>query len=229
MEGNWQGSVLEGGRERPRGYDKLTLPLMLALLVLFLASCSASLGKSQSRRIPTPSPTRSSYTEMTSIPISRPTPPGLDDEQMFQALAALGQPAKAILISLEQQVLYAYEQDTLVRWSYVTTGRPELQSPRGFYAVIRHLHPATLYSKWPPGSPYYYPPVHVNYALPFLGTDFLLHDYSERHYYGPGTNVWHQNPDGTWETGSHGCVEVPLDAMQWLYDWAPDGTPVVLY
>jgi hypothetical protein len=229
MAGNGHEGVLEGGRERPGGYGKAALPLMLALLVLFLAGCSGSLGKPQSQRVPVPGPTRASYTEMASIPFSKPMPPNLDDEQMFQALAALSHPAKAILVSLEHQVLYAYEQDTLVRWSYVTTGRPELQSPRGFYAVTRHLHPVTLYSKWPPGSPYYYPPVHANYALRFLGTDFLLHDYSERHYYGPGTNVWHQNPDGTWETGSHGCVEVPLDAMQWLYDWAPDGTPVVLF
>ncbi len=227
MTGHDRGERLESAHKRRGGSRKMALPLVL--LLVCLASCSGSLSHQQSQRTLAPSPTRASYTGMASTPPPKPMPPGLDDTHLFQTLAKLGHPAKAILVSLEHQVLYSYEQDSLVKWSYVTTGRPELQSPRGFYAVTGHLHPVTLYSKWPPGSPYYYPPVYVHYALRFLGTDFLLHDYTERHYYGPGTNVWHQNPDGTWETGSHGCVEVPLDMMQWLYDWAPEGTPVVLY
>lgn len=155
-------------------------------------------------------------------------PPGLS-EQQTQILAELGHPGKALLVSIANQTLYAYQDDTLVAWSYVTTGRPELQTPRGFYSVLQRLYSVMFYSKWPPGSPYYYPPAHVNYALRFLGTDFFLHDYSSRHYYGPGTNVWHQNPDGTWETGSHGCIEAPLAFMQWLSTWVSLGTPIVVY
>lgn len=229
MKGDYRGKVLGSGRKRQGNSGKMVLPLALVLLVLFLVGCSGSLDNQPSQQILAPSPTRASYTGMTSVATPTPTPPGLGDAQQLQTLARLGHPAKAILVSLEYQVVYAYEQDSLVRWSYVTTGRPELQSPRGVYRVTGHLHPTTFYSKWPKGSPYYYPPVHINYAIRFLGSDFFLHDYSERHYYGPGTNVWHQNPDGTWETGSHGCVEVPLDAVHWLYNWAPDGTPVVLY
>ncbi|HLW02548.1 MAG TPA: L,D-transpeptidase [Ktedonobacterales bacterium] len=155
-------------------------------------------------------------------------PPGLGAQQT-QILAELGHPSKALLVSIDNQTLYVYQGNALLTWSYVTTGRPELQTPRGFYSVLQRQQSVMFYSKWPPGSPYYYAPVFVHYALRFLGTDFFLHDYSLRTYYGPGTNVWHQNSDGTWETGSHGCVETPLAFMRWLYTWADIGTPVVVY
>lgn len=211
--------------------------VIAVLLVIVLISCAVgsggsarpSLGAAPPRasvasptQTPTPPPTA------TPTPTATPKPPGLDGQQP-RILAALGHPDQAILVSLDHQTLYVYQHGRLVAWSYVTAGRPELQTPRGYFQVTARLRSITFYSKWPPGSPFYYPPVHVNYALRFLGTDFFLHDYSPRHYYGPGTNVWHHNPDGTWETGSHGCVEVPLWTMQWLFTWTPVGTPVVIY
>jgi lipoprotein-anchoring transpeptidase ErfK/SrfK len=27
---------------------------------------------------------------------------------------------------------------------------------------------------------------------------------------------------------SHGCVNLPLDVAAWMYDWAPEGTPVTV-
>jgi lipoprotein-anchoring transpeptidase ErfK/SrfK len=36
---------------------------------------------------------------------------------------------------------------------------------------------------------------------------------------------WH-NRFGTGARLSHGCVNLPLRAAAWLYDWAPVGTPV---
>lgn len=155
-------------------------------------------------------------------------PPGLDGEQA-QILARLGHPGKALLVSIAHQTIYVYQGDRLVNWSFVTTGRPQLDTPRGTYTILQRKHAVMFHSPWPPGNPYYYAPVFVNYALRFLGRDFYLHDYSARHYYGLGTNVWHQNPDGTWETGSHGCVEAPLAFMRWVYPWASVGTSFVVY
>lgn len=216
---------------RPRSLIRIIRWSALAatLLVVFLAICAGALGGPSSHP-PAAAPTRASFAGFAEPPTPTPTatPFGLGDQQP-QILANLGHPAQAILVSIDNQTLYAYQNDTLIAWTYVTTGRPELQSPYGYYHVTAKLQSTTFYSKWPPGSPYYYPPAHINYALRFLGTDFFIHDYTPRLYYGPGTNVWHQNPDGTWETGSHGCVETPLDKMQWLYNWATVGTPVVLY
>ncbi|HAE83600.1 MAG TPA: hypothetical protein DDW33_07620 [Ktedonobacter sp.] len=47
-----------------------------------------------------------------------------------------------------------------------------------------------------------------------------------RTVYGPGTNVWHHDLIYGDQTGTHGCITMPLSAAQWLYNWAPVGTMV---
>jgi lipoprotein-anchoring transpeptidase ErfK/SrfK len=228
--------------------QRLRLWLAGALLIIFLAGSAGVAAQQPVRALSSAQPKQASSASLPpsptpSLPPVSPTPPSLPPAdlqglqtlppglsgQQPQILAELGHPSKALLVSIAYQTLYAYEGNRLVVWSSVTTGRPELQTPRGFYRVLQREQSVMFYSKWPPSSPYYYAPVFVHYALRFLGTDFFLHDYSPRHYYGSGTNVWHQNPDGTWETGSHGCVEAPLAFMRWLYDWASLGTPIVVY
>jgi hypothetical protein len=133
---------------------------------------------------------------------------------------------KLILISLAQQQMWAYQDRTLMETSPVTTGMPQLPTPRGWFDVMWKVTDTMFYSPWPVGSPYYYAPVHVNYALLFRSGGFFLHDAPWRHAFGPGTNVPHTNPDGTQETGSLGCVEMPTMAAAWLYYWAPNGTTI---
>jgi lipoprotein-anchoring transpeptidase ErfK/SrfK len=36
---------------------------------------------------------------------------------------------------------------------------------------------------------------------------------------------WHNN-FGT--PMSHGCVNLPMDVAEWMYDWAPEGTAVTI-
>ena len=135
---------------------------------------------------------------------------------------------KVILVSLAQQWLWAYQDQQLVYATVVTTGRPELPTPTGTFQVIWKVTDTEFISPWPVGSIYYYSPVHVNYAMLFLDGGFFLHDATWRHYFGPGTNVPHTNPDGTQETGSHGCVEMPLGAAAWLYGWSPYYTTILI-
>jgi len=132
---------------------------------------------------------------------------------------------KEILISLSKQWMYVYDNGHEVYNSPVTSGQPSLQSPTGTYHVFLKLHPTTFYSPWPYGSPYWYPPTHINYALEFL-PGYFLHDSWWHSVYGPGTNGWHHDPVDGWQWGSHGCVAMPLSAASWLYQWAPIGTTV---
>ena len=37
---------------------------------------------------------------------------------------------------------------------------------------------------------------------------------------------WHSNFG---HVMSHGCVNLPLDFAEWLYNWTPYGTPVVVH
>ena len=103
--------------------------------------------------------------------------------------------------------------------SPVTTGMPQLPTPRGSYAVQRKETDVTFYSLWPQGSPFYYSPEHINYAMFFRDIGYYIHDAPWRHAFGPGTQYPHTDPDGTHETGSHGCVNMPTRAAAALYAW----------
>ena len=145
----------------------------------------------------------------------------------FASKAAPAVPAssgKEIVISLSQEWLWAYNNGVPVFSAPVTTARPGLYTPTGTWQIFSHLHPTTFYSPWPPGSPYYYPPTHINYAMEWNAGGFFLHDAYWRAAYGPGTNVWHHDPVDGWQYGTHGCITAPLQAIIWLYYWAPDGT-----
>jgi hypothetical protein len=133
---------------------------------------------------------------------------------------------KEILISLSHQWMYVYQNGKEVFNSPVTSGRPELSTPPGTYHVLVKQHPTVFYSPWPYGSPYWYPPTNITYALEFDSIGLFLHDSYWRSVYGPGTNVWHHDPVDGWMSGTHGCVTMPLKAVTWLYNWAPVGTLV---
>lgn len=133
---------------------------------------------------------------------------------------------KEIIVSLSRQWMWVYQNGHLVFNSAVMTGRPSLATPTGTYHVFLKLHPTWFYSPWPPGSPYWYPPTYINYALEWRAGGFFLHDSWWHTVYGPGTNGWHYDPKYGWQWGTHGCVAMPLSSAQWLYNWAPIGTTV---
>ncbi|HLZ62195.1 MAG TPA: L,D-transpeptidase [Ktedonosporobacter sp.] len=133
---------------------------------------------------------------------------------------------KVIVVSLSKQWLYAYQDGTEVYNAAVLTGRPALPTPTGTYHVFAKLSPTTFYSPFPPGSPYWYPPTYINYALEWKAGGYFLHDSWWHSVYGPGTNGWHYDPVDGWQWGSHGCVSMPVTAAAWLYSWAPIGTTV---
>jgi len=133
---------------------------------------------------------------------------------------------KEIIVSLSRQWVWAYQNGVQVFNSPVMTGRPTLATPTGTYHVFLKLHPTTFTSPWPPGSPYWYPPTYINYALGWRAGGFFLHDSWWHSVYGPGTNEWHYDPKFGWQWGTHGCIAMPLSAASWLYYWAPIGTLV---
>lgn len=135
---------------------------------------------------------------------------------------------QVILVSLSQQWLWAYQDQKLALASPVTTGMPQLPTPRGDYNVQYKETNVTFYSLWPPGSPFYYSPEHINYAMFFRDIGYYIHDAPWRHAFGPGTEKPHTNPDGSWETGSHGCVNMPTPAAAALYNWVHVGARVVI-
>lgn len=139
---------------------------------------------------------------------------------------------KVIVVSLREQTLRAYDNGQMVWWSYVTTGayRPNEQLPSwpGLHYAMYKLYHTEFTSPDPPGSPDYYAPTPINYAIAYAPNGYFLHDAWWRAEFGPDTNLPHWDP-AAFSGGSHGCVNLPENNMAWIYNWTPVGTPIVVY
>jgi lipoprotein-anchoring transpeptidase ErfK/SrfK len=132
---------------------------------------------------------------------------------------------KRVLVSLSQQKMWAYDGNTLLWTSLVTTGNRALPTPTGTFHIMAKLHPFTFHSPWPKTSPFYYAPSKVQYAMLFREGGYFIHDAPWRTAFGPGTNSQLGTP-GTNYTGTHGCINVPPNIAQELYNWMDLGTIV---
>jgi lipoprotein-anchoring transpeptidase ErfK/SrfK len=129
--------------------------------------------------------------------------------------------AKAVVVRLGSQRLTAYLNGKPILTTPVTTGRPALPTPIGSYNVQFRASPYVFHSPWPEGSPYYYPPTPVTWAMEFYDGDFLHDDPAE-----PTDAFGSDSQNGYF--ASHGCVHVPHSVMAWLYNWLPVGAPVIV-
>jgi lipoprotein-anchoring transpeptidase ErfK/SrfK len=136
------------------------------------------------------------------------------------------QRGQVIVVSLREQWLWAFQDGQVVFATPVATGRERLRTPTGVYQVLGKSANVMFHSPWPPSSPYYYSPEHIDYALLFRAGGFYIHDAPWREVFGPGSESLHFTPTGGLETGSHGCVNVTTRAADWLYHWALVGATV---
>ncbi|MDQ2742330.1 MAG: L,D-transpeptidase [Chloroflexota bacterium] len=137
-------------------------------------------------------------------------------------------PAKMIVVSTAGEWAHLYEGTRLTLDTPVTTGGPELPTDHGVFHIYFKASPFVFHSPWPPDSPFYYFPTPIQFWMPFDGAEGL-HDASWRSDFGPGSNLV-PTYLGTGRTiqGTHGCVNLPFDAAQFIWDWAPVGTTVVV-
>ncbi|MGH7610449.1 MAG: L,D-transpeptidase, partial [Candidatus Dormibacteria bacterium] len=100
--------------------------------------------------------------------------------------------------------------------------RQYLRTPIGLDSIHWKQSPYEFISPWPEGSPFYYPPTPATWVMNFLAGGFDIHDawWEPTSAYGPGSE------DTVY--ASHGCVQVPHDAMQFLWNWTPVGASVVV-
>jgi lipoprotein-anchoring transpeptidase ErfK/SrfK len=139
--------------------------------------------------------------------------------QIHEALAK-AMPKHTIAVSVADQHLWAFQDGKVVMDTVVTTGRPALPTDIGPMKVLWKSSPWKMHSPWPKGSPYWYPDTMVRKVIWFTNTGEGLHDAPWRGWYGPGSNVG----DGT-----HGCINLPGNTVDFLYGWADVGTPVIVY
>ncbi len=129
-----------------------------------------------------------------------------------------------IVISISQRKLWACQGSRIAYSSPVITGMEHLsdtRTPLGTYHIYAKQTNVTLTGSDSAGS--WKDPVY--YWMPFLDNQY-------------GTYGFH---DATWraedafgaispysDKASHGCIEMPLAASKWLYDWSGVGTTVTV-
>jgi lipoprotein-anchoring transpeptidase ErfK/SrfK len=129
---------------------------------------------------------------------------------------------RVITLNLTLQEAVFYQDGCAVRATPITTGRSQLRTPTGTFHIFYKTSPFQFISPWPKSSPFYYVPSWTSWVMEFAGGGYFIHDapWEPGWEYGPGS----QNSSGA----SHGCVHIPTSTMQWLYQWTPMGTPVII-
>lgn len=132
---------------------------------------------------------------------------------------------KWIEVSLSQQQLWAYQGNTLISTSLVSTGIEPNHTEQGLFHVRYKLEKTDMQGI-----------TDANGQVIALGegdqsgggTPYDVKDVPHVMYFNYDAEAlhgayWHNN-FGT--PMSHGCVNLPLDFATWLFDWAPLGTLV---
>lgn len=135
-------------------------------------------------------------------------------------LAALYGVGKVIVVSVTQERLVALQDGVIVLDTLVTTGRPSLPTVLGTFHIFFKSSPYHMCT--PPqwrGTNLDYGCVNEKWAMEFESRCYFIHDAYWRTQYGPGSD----SESG----GTHGCVNVPAQPMQWLYAGTDMGTPVI--
>ena len=123
-----------------------------------------------------------------------------------------------IEISLEEQKLYYFDNGEQVLETSIVTGLPTASrhTPAGVYAIYSKGRNINLIGTMDGESWNSF----VNYWMSVTWTEIGIHDAPWRNAF--GGEIYKTN-------GSHGCINLPYDAEQWLYNNTDMGTIVVIY
>ncbi len=136
------------------------------------------------------------------VPEKQPVPPS--SNAPLPVSAPSGNGGRWIDVDLTNQMVYAYEADTMVNSFLVSTGTWMTPTVTGEYKIYVKYRAAPM-----SGPGYYLPDV-----------PYIMYFYKG---YGLHGTYWHSN-FGT--PMSHGCVNLRTDEAAWLYNWASVGTLV---
>ena len=121
---------------------------------------------------------------------------------------------KRIIVDRSEQMLYAYDGMTLFMREPISTGLELTPTPRGIFTVYRKTPSRYMQGPLPGVSDQYYDLPGVPWNLYFTLQGGVIHG-----------AYWHDNFGQPW---SHGCVNLPPDKAEQLYQWADVGTSILV-
>ena len=121
---------------------------------------------------------------------------------------------KRIVVDISEQMLYAYDGDTIFMQEVVSTGLEATPTPQGKFFVFRKTPSRYMQGPIPGVSDQEYDLPGVPWDLYFTAGGAVIHG-----------AYWHDNYGQVW---SHGCVNMSVDKARKLYEWADLGIPVVV-
>jgi LysM repeat protein len=137
-------------------------------------------------------------------PVNTPTPEPLPPMGQFGP--------KWVDVSLTSQMMVAMEGQTPVFSSKISSGVPRHPTVEGTYRIYAKYRSTKMEGGQGTAEYYYIPD--VPYTMYFY-SGYALHG-----------AYWHNNFG---QPMSHGCVNLPVDAAKWMFDWAPIGTMVITH
>ena len=138
-------------------------------------------------------------------PGSAPPPP-----PAREAVSGVPEPTSAtgkqVIVVLSQQRVYAFEDGALLEEFLVSTGLPRWATPQGEFSIYWKVEKQRMRGP--------------DYDLP--NVKWVSYFYGAYSFHG---TYWHSNFG---QPMSHGCINMRDEDAEWLYHWAPIGTPVLV-
>lgn len=121
---------------------------------------------------------------------------------------------KRIVVDISEEMLYAYDGDTLFMKEAVSTGLELTPTTRGTFKIFKMTPARYMQGPLPGVSTQVYDLPGVPWNMYFTASGEVIHG-----------AYWH---DHFGQPYSHGCVNLPPQKAKQLYDWAVVGTSVTI-
>ncbi len=194
--------------------------LLLGLLVLFVAGCSANPGGLQNTPTPTRLPTPTVCASCTSRPASTPTrtptitltpspTPTPGPEAWYRRL---------ILIDQDTQTMHVYENGVQIRSIPCSTGKPgeETHTPAWEGEVGKYVGTFFAFDVYADDGWYLFD--HYGGML-IHSAPYLIED---------DVKVYQDLDALGVRPTSHGCIRLPPEEASWFTEWEPEGAHVII-
>lgn len=122
---------------------------------------------------------------------------------------------KVLIADINTKKMWAFQNGQQVNSWLISAGKPSTPTPVGQFKIYAKFTSQDMRGTNPDGTPYFQPHVHwVNYF------------YSGSAVHGV---YWHPLSWFGVNNSSHGCIGLPDSQAQWIFNWAPIGTTVIVH